>query len=122
GHASFRGAGPAGPDGGGDWTTAQDYGNGVKRKGYHDYWYEDAPQFYVQSPAGTHEPGSHETFWWQAHVYIEEVPRIENWWGYAATAQWGRISAGTPFQPDWVPGTPSLISRVKWKDERRQWF
>jgi hypothetical protein len=32
------------------------------------------------------------------------------------------MPTGTPFHPDWVPGTANLISRTKCKDEKRQLF
>lgn len=68
-----------------DWTTPRDYFSGSDNPAYHGWWFEDSPGI-VQS--WDHRPASPQTYWWQAHVTVEEAPKVETWWGFAGTASW----------------------------------
>ena len=42
---------------------------------------------YVDRPSTNYphrgDPDTGLAVWWQAHVFVEEAPSVETWWGYA---------------------------------------
>jgi len=77
-------------DGKTEWETAEDYSS-HKSTGwpaYHGWYYYDRPRVDVTFASRPEDP---QTCWWQAHVYVEEAPGVETWWGFAATAAYQTI-------------------------------
>jgi hypothetical protein len=48
---------------------------------YGGWWLKDSPNIQDTFDA----PPASLSYWFQAHVYVEENPKVENWYGFAAS-------------------------------------
>ena len=52
---------------------------------YGGYWYQDVPR---RRKKYLEKPKFPQWLWFEAHVFVEEIPKVETWWGFTFTAWW----------------------------------
>jgi hypothetical protein len=76
------------------WHTIEDYSPDTKRNFpglmYWNWWFEDEPhiRFILRNAPSV------ASAWWQAHVFVIEVPDVEIWYGYAMSVNYGTGEKG----------------------------
>lgn len=94
------------------WKTFRDYSPDKENRLYHDYWFEDDPSVRIEFQPNQVKPGQIDSIWWQAHVYVQENPKIETWYGYAGSVRWG----------DSKNKVKDQVSKTTWAGAERHWF
>ena len=90
-----------------DIVLPDDYGSAKPNPGFYGgWWLTDDPH---NADVSRTRPVSPQTYWFQAHDYVEEAPSVQTWWGFAGTATWNASS---------IPKK----GYMRWKGTPRGWF